>query len=197
MTEGSVATSTSLFQDKEQVNNIISLWLQDTHPLSHTQIHTHAHTHCFPDANSTASRGSGPQRDSEAITEHTVGRASLLSLTQEQQQQHFYPKNKDIFCQSGKMKITGKVREKREGKKTVYTSIVQLVQSHKGSPLCNLVLMSQDINHCKLCLFTLIQPWCGVEQCSQHLCAHNLSNTHTHTQTHTHRNLTCVLSKLL
>lgn len=66
-----------------------------------------------------------------------------------------------------------------------------LHKATKGRPLSNLVLTSQDINHCKLCLFTLIQPWCGVEQCSQHLCAHYLSNTNTHTRTQS--NLTCVL----
>lgn len=82
VTERGRATSTSLFQDKERVKNIISLKLQDTHPC------THRYT-VFQDAHSIASRGSGPQWDSEAITEHTVGRASLLSYTQKQKDIEF------------------------------------------------------------------------------------------------------------
>lgn len=57
VTMKSVATSTSLFQDKEQVKNSISLQLQDAHSHSHI-----VHTNCFPDANTIVSRGSGSQR---------------------------------------------------------------------------------------------------------------------------------------
>lgn len=54
------------------------------------------------------------------------------------------------------MKSKGKVKGRWRKSEIVHTSIVQPVPSNKGSPRSNLVLMNQDINHCKLCLFTLI-----------------------------------------
>lgn len=84
----------------------------------------------------------------KAITERTVGRSSHFS----------HPVQLDIefLYNDGAGGCKGKVKGRWRKSEIVHTSIVQPVQSNKESPLCNLVLMNQDINHCKLCLFTLI-----------------------------------------
>lgn len=81
------------------------------------------------------------------ITEHAVGRASRFSHPVQLLDIEF------LYKEGG---VKNKVKWRWRNSEIVHTSIVQPVQSNKGSPLGNLVLMNQDINHCKLCLFTLI-----------------------------------------
>lgn len=137
-TERSRATGLSLFPDKEQVKSVLSLQLQEPQPYAQE---------IQADFQMLITLPGGVPDPTEGLRQ---------SASAPWAEPHISPTQLDIVFLYKAEKRNEKQRQGEGEREIVHTSIVQPVAGNKESPPSNLVLMNHDINHCKLCLFTLI-----------------------------------------